>query len=101
MGELVEDGIFHSAGSGGSALHFAEDPQARVWALQEELCQKAATVARLQGMSMIQSMEYFGVSDADLKELGNDERRIMRLKMKLATVDALLLPEGQSSVLNP
>ena len=101
MGELVEDGIFHSAGSGGSALHFAEDTQARVWSMQEELCRKAATVARLQGMSMIQSMEYFCVSEADLKELGNDARREMKLKMKLATVNALLLPEGQSSVENP
>ena len=96
---VVEDGIlYNDAGSGGSALPSAEDTQARVWSMQDELCRKAATVARLQGMSMIQSMEYFCVSEADLKELGNDERRIMKLKMKLATVDALLLPEGQSSV---
>ena len=38
------------------------------------------------------------VSDADLKELGNDERRIMSLRIKLGHVDALLAGGPQSSV---
>jgi len=59
---VVEDGILYNAGSGGSALPSAEDTQARVWSMQEELCRKAATVAQLRGLSM----EYFCVSEADL-----------------------------------
>ena len=98
LAELVEDGILYNAGSGGSALPSAEDTQARVWSMQEELCRKAATVAQLRGLSIIQSMELFCVSDAALEKLGTDERRKTKLKMKLETVDALLLPEGQSSV---
>ena len=94
-------GILHRAGSGGSALPRPDDTQATVWALQEDLCQKAATLARLQGRPIEVMMELFCVPDAELEKLGSDERRITRLNMKLRTVNTLLLAEGQSSVLNP
>ena len=101
MNELVQarpdDGILHAAGSGGGALLSTQDNEATVWALHDELCQKAATLAQLHG----HKMEHFFLSHADLKELGSDERRIMRLKMKLQTVDALLARGPQSSVPNP
>ncbi|NBO67055.1 MAG: hypothetical protein EBU88_19800, partial [Acidobacteria bacterium] len=99
MGELVEpdDGILHTTGSGGGALRSTQDTQAQVWELQDDLYRKAAMLAQLHG----HKMEYFCVSDADLKELGNDERRIMRLRIKLGHVDALLAGGPQSSVPNP
>ena len=82
LGELVEaqpaDGILHSAGSGGGALQSTQDNEALVWALHDQLCQKAVMLAQLHGH---RNMEYFCLSQADLKELGNDERRIMRLRM--------------------
>ena len=102
MCELVEapqdDGILHTACSGGGALLSTQDNEATVWALHDQLCQKAATLAQLYGHK---NMEYFCLSHADLEKLGNDERRIRRLKMKLETVDAMLAGGPQSSVPNP
>ena len=63
-----------------------ETMQTKIWALQEELCQKAAMVAELKKLPM----EYFYVSAAELKELANDKERFMLLTLKLRTVDNLL-----------
>ena len=105
MSELVQTdyGILHSAGNGGSTLPstLPDDTQATVWALKDDLCQKAATLARLRGLPGLSSIEFFCVPDAELEKLGSDERRITRLNTKLQTVNALLLAEGQSSVRNP
>ena len=57
--------------------------QTQIWALQDELCQKASKVARLNG----QPMEQFNVSSADLKELANNKQRLRRLQMKLSMLD--------------
>ncbi len=96
MGDLVVDeGILSTAGRGGSALPSTEDTQAQVWSLQDQLYRKASKLAR-HG----HKMEYLFLSDADLEKLGNDERRITRLRMKLETVDELLAG-GESSVPNP
>ena len=76
LGELVDDAVLHTAGSGGGALQSPQDPQALVWHLQDLLYRKAARLAQLG-----HKMEYFCVSDADLEKLGNDERRITRLRI--------------------
>ena len=68
MGELVQaqpdDGILHTACSGSGALLSTQDNEATVWALHDQLCQKAATLAQLYGHK---NMEYFCLSDAALK----------------------------------
>jgi hypothetical protein len=67
--------------------------------MHDELCRKAATVAELRGLSMEYSMQYFCVSEADLRELGTDERRMTKLKMKLETVTPRGLPQRRGGAL--
>ena len=87
----------------GSLLNGVEDSldsdelmQTQIWALQDELCQKASKVARLNG----QPMEQFNVSSADLKELANNKQRLRRLQMKLSMLDNMLA-DGQGSAAEP
>ena len=79
-----------------NGLCMEEVMQERIWAMHEELCQKALRIARLYN----QPMEYFHVSRADLRELGNDKQRLKLLDMKLKSVDAMLA-DGQGSSAEP
>ena len=66
---------------GNSAL--SADTQTRIWHLHTELCQKASKYAEL----VQQPMEYFQVSNSELKELVSDKQRLVLLIMKIHTVD--------------
>ena len=63
-----------------------ETMQIKIWALHDELFQKAAMAAGLNK----QPMEFFYVSGAELKELADDKQRLRRLTMKLRAVEGFL-----------